>query len=115
MVWVSMGGGFGCGSNWKGARWVGLARDYFRQSLSIEITFCSCKVYEILIMPFDVFQSYKPLRNKIALLSVEDALAVVWAYCQYLQVDRFRFPQEIEVDRGYLEREIRQPWRPDWK
>jgi hypothetical protein len=31
----------------------------------------------------DVFQNYKPIRNKIALLAVEDSLAVIWAYCQY--------------------------------
>jgi hypothetical protein len=51
-------------------------------------------------MPFDAFQDYKPLRNKIGLLSVEDSLAVIWAYCQYLQLDNFHFPKEIEVATG---------------
>jgi hypothetical protein len=73
------------------------------------------KLYDIFLMPFDVFQSYKPLRNKIALLSVEDALAVVWAYCQYLQVDGFQFPKEIEVDRGYLGLDIPQTWISEWE
>jgi hypothetical protein len=45
----------------------------------------------------DVFQEYRPIRNKIALLSVENALGVIWAYGQYLQIDHFQFPKEIEV------------------
>jgi hypothetical protein len=66
-------------------------------------------------MTFDVFQSYKPFRNKIALLSVEESLAVIWAYCQYLQVDGFQFPKEIEVDRGYLALDIPQTWISEWE
>jgi hypothetical protein len=66
-------------------------------------------------MTFNVFQSYKSFRNKIALLSVEEALAVIWAYCQYLQVDGFQFPKEIEVDRGYLALDIPQTWISEWE
>lgn len=66
-------------------------------------------------MTFDVFQSYKPLRNKIALLSVEESLAVVWAYCQYLQVDGFQFPKELEVDRAYLGLDIPRTWISEWE
>jgi hypothetical protein len=69
---------------------------------------------ENFLMSFDVFQSYKPLRNRIALLSVEEALAVIWAYCHYLQTNDFQFPKEIEVDRGYLALEIPQKWISEW-
>ena len=58
----------------------------------------------------DVFREYKPLRNKIALLSVEEALGVIWAYCQYLQIDNFHFPSEIEVASEYLNLDTPQIW-----
>jgi len=38
----------------------------------------------------DVFQEYKPIRNRVGLLTVEDVLGVIWAYCQYLQIDPFQ-------------------------
>lgn len=63
----------------------------------------------------DVFQQYKPIRNKIALLSVEEALGVIWAYCQYLQIDDFRLPPEIEVLPQYLQLEIPQTWISEWE
>lgn len=66
-------------------------------------------------MPFDVFQAYKPLRNKIGLLSVEDLLAVIWAYCQYLQLDNFHFPREIDVAPDYLKLDIPQTWISEWE
>jgi hypothetical protein len=46
----------------------------------------------------DVFAKYKPFRNKISLLAREDALRVIWAYCQYLQIDDFTIPNDIEMD-----------------
>jgi hypothetical protein len=63
----------------------------------------------------DAFQEYKPIRNKIASLSVEDSLGVIWAYCQYLQIDGFRFPKEIEVSNGYLDLDIPQTWISEWE
>jgi hypothetical protein len=63
----------------------------------------------------DVFREYKPIRNKIALLSVEDALAVIWAYCQHLQVDNFRFPKEVEVADSYLKADFPQKWISEWE
>jgi hypothetical protein len=45
----------------------------------------------------DVFAKYKPLRNKISLLARDDALRVIWAYSQYLQIDDFKIPNDIEV------------------
>jgi hypothetical protein len=63
----------------------------------------------------DVFQEYKPIRNKIALLSVEESLGVVWAYCQFLQLDDFRFPKEIEVANQFLRLDIPQKWISEWE
>ena len=63
----------------------------------------------------DVFQEYKPLRNKIAMLSVEDALGVIWAYCQYLQIDDFQFPKEIEVADSYLQLDVPQRLISEWE
>ncbi len=48
------------------------------------------------------------MRNKIALLAVEDALGVIWAYCQYLQIDDFGFPKEIEVLNAFLRDDVPQ-------
>jgi hypothetical protein len=63
----------------------------------------------------DVFRDYKSIRNKIALLSVEESLGVIWAYCQYLQIDDFHFPKEIEVSNSYLELDIPQKWISEWE
>jgi hypothetical protein len=63
----------------------------------------------------DVFQEYKSIRNKIALLSVGDALGVIWAYCQYLQNDDFQFPKEIEVANPYLQLPFPQQWISEWE
>jgi hypothetical protein len=51
----------------------------------------------------DVFDEYKPMRNKIASLAVDDALGVIWTYCQYLQIDNFIFPKEIEILDSFLQ------------
>ena len=50
----------------------------------------------------DIFQEYKPIRNKIALLDREDALQVIWAYCQFLQNREFQFPRNIEVHNNFI-------------
>jgi hypothetical protein len=62
----------------------------------------------------DVFSAYKPFKNKIGLLSIEDSLAVIWAYCQYLQIDNFYFPSEIEVASEYLNLDTPQIWIAEW-
>jgi len=63
----------------------------------------------------DVFQEYKPIRNKISALSIEEALGTIWAYCQYLQIDNFRFPKEIEVSNEYLKLDVPQQWISEWE
>jgi hypothetical protein len=62
----------------------------------------------------DIFQLYKPFRNKVARLSVEEALGVLWAYGQYLQVDDFQFPPEIQVSPAYLQLDVPQKWIAEW-
>jgi hypothetical protein len=63
----------------------------------------------------DVFKEYKPVRNRIAKLARDDALAVIWAYCQYLQVDDFRFPQEIQVEGKFFKLDVPQKWISEWE
>lgn len=63
----------------------------------------------------DIFREYKPIRNRIAALARDDALGVIWAYSQYLQIDDFKFPKEIEVAKKYLELDIPQKWISEWE
>src|SRR5277367_1987824 len=63
----------------------------------------------------DVFREHKPIRNKISMLSVEDSLGVIWAYCQYLQIDNFQFPKEIEVADSYLNADFPQKRISEWE
>jgi hypothetical protein len=63
----------------------------------------------------DVFKEYKPLRNRIALLARDDSLAVVWAYGQYLQIDDFKFPNEVQVLKKFLDLDIPQRWVSEWE
>src|SRR5262245_44000636 len=63
----------------------------------------------------DVCREYKPIRNRITSLARDDALGVIWAYCQYLQINDFKFPKEIEVARKYLQLSIPQQWISEWE
>jgi hypothetical protein len=63
----------------------------------------------------NVYKEYKPVRNRIAALERNDALAVIWAYCQYLQIDDFKFPQDIQVERKFLQLDIPQKWISEWE
>jgi hypothetical protein len=63
----------------------------------------------------NVFEQYKPLRNKIAQLPVTDSLSVIWAYCQYLQINNFKFPNDIEVWRDFLRDKLPQRFAAEWE
>jgi hypothetical protein len=63
----------------------------------------------------DVFREYKPLRNRIASLARDDALFVIWAYCQFLQIDDFKFPIGIEVENKFLHLDVPQKWISEWE
>jgi hypothetical protein len=62
----------------------------------------------------DIFAQYKPLRNKVALLAVDDALGVLWAYCQLLQIRHFQPPKEIEIADVFLNANPRQSYMAEW-
>src|SRR5262245_35709487 len=62
----------------------------------------------------DVFAQYKPIRNRIALLERDDALRVIWAYCQYLQLDEFKIPADVEVSNRFVAIDIKQKWIAEW-
>jgi hypothetical protein len=63
----------------------------------------------------DVFQEYKTLRNKIALLARDDALRVIWAYSQYLQINKFQLPNDIEVHAHFYQTNPPQTWISEWE
>jgi hypothetical protein len=63
----------------------------------------------------DVFQEYKQIRNKIALLASDDALSVIWAYCRFLQTDNSNFPPEVEVSKGFIDNDFPQRWIAEWE
>ena len=62
-----------------------------------------------------VFELYKPFRNKVAVLSYDDALYVIWAYSQYLQIDKFQFPSDIEVSKDFIKLQPPQKWIAEWE
>ena len=62
----------------------------------------------------DVFREYKPIRNRMASLAIDDSLAVIWAYCQFLQIDGYKFPAEIEVEKQFLLLDVPQKWISEW-
>jgi hypothetical protein len=61
-----------------------------------------------------VFALYKPFRNKLAGLSLDESLRVIWAYSQYLQMKDFRFPNDIEVSQQFTMLQIHQKWVSEW-
>jgi hypothetical protein len=62
----------------------------------------------------DISAKYKPFRNKVAQLAVDDALGVVWAYSQLLQIENFKPPLEIEIAPFYLHAKPRQSYLAEW-
>ena len=48
-----------------------------------------------------IYQEYKPLRNHLRNLGIEDSLYVIWAYIRFLQYNK-PFPIEIEVSPKFL-------------
>lgn len=63
----------------------------------------------------NIFQSYKPLRNNLRKLCLDDSLFVVWSYTQYLQFGK-KFSKEIEVNPTLLYRKDTKSWRPnEWE
>lgn len=63
----------------------------------------------------DVFSAYKPLRNKIAKLGIEDSLRVIWGYSQFLQIEDFKFPADIEVSKKFIGADFPQAIVSEWE
>jgi hypothetical protein len=86
------------------------------QPQQLYTSYCPCFTYfQSHLNPMDVFASYKPLRNSISLLAREDALRVIWACCQYLQIDEFEIPPDIEVPPPFLNDSLPQRFTAEWE
>ncbi len=63
----------------------------------------------------NIFQAYKPLRNNLRKLCLDDSLFVVWSYTQYLQFGK-KISKEIEVNPALFYRKDTKSWRPnEWE
>jgi tRNA synthetases class I (W and Y)/S4 domain len=69
----------------------------------------------VLLKPIDVFEGYKRLRNKVSQLARDDALRVIWAYCQYLQVDGFTIPSDIHAPKVFLHDQVPRRFIAEWE
>lgn len=63
-----------------------------------------------------LFSYYKPLRNHLYKIKVDDGLFVVWAFVQHLQFNQ-SFPSEIEVIQEFKEADYIQKvrWSSPWE
>jgi hypothetical protein len=57
---------------------------------------------------------YREVRTLVRQLGVRDSLYVTWAYCQYLQLNEFEFPRDIEVGRQFLDSDLPQGILAEW-
>jgi hypothetical protein len=57
---------------------------------------------------------YRTLRNTARRLARRDSLAVIWAYSQFLQVNEFQMPRDIEVAPQFLNARPRQGSIAEW-
>lgn len=62
-----------------------------------------------------IFSAYKPLRNNLRKLCLEDSLFVIWNYTQYLQFGK-KISETIEVDPALVRSKDTISWRPhEWE
>lgn len=57
---------------------------------------------------------YRTIRSGARQLARRDSLAVIWAYCQFLQVNDFQMPQDIEVAQQFRDARPRQGILAEW-
>ena len=63
----------------------------------------------------NIFQTYKPLRNNLKKLCLDESLFVIWSYTQFLQFGK-KIPKEIEVIPALLNKKDTISWRPhEWE
>lgn len=53
-------------------------------------------------MERDIYKLYKPLRNHLRSLSVQNAFYVIWAYSNFLQFKN-PFPKDIQVEKSFID------------
>jgi len=62
-----------------------------------------------------IFQAYKPLRNNLKKLCLDDSFFVIWNFVQYLQFER-EIDKTIEVNPRLLHLKDTRSWRPhEWE
>ena len=59
-------------------------------------------------------EHYRKVRTTTRQLRHRESLYVIWAYCQYLQVDEFEIPADIEVGNQFLNAEPPQAILAEW-
>jgi hypothetical protein len=59
-------------------------------------------------------EHYRKVRAAVRQLGRRDSLYVIWAYCQYLQVEEFEMPQDIEVGTQFLNANPPQAVLAEW-
>ncbi len=57
---------------------------------------------------------YFSVRSRIRELAHRDSLYVIWAYCQYLQLNNFNIPNDIQVSPEFLNSDPPQAFLPEW-
>lgn len=57
-------------------------------------------------MEYDAYEFYKPFRNNLRKVCVEDSLYVVWAYIQNIHLN-CKMPQDIEANHQFLHHQLR--------
>jgi hypothetical protein len=63
----------------------------------------------------NIFQAYKPLRNNLKKLCLDDSFFVIWNFIQYLQFER-EIDKTIEVNPRLLHLKDTRSWRPhEWE
>ncbi len=49
-----------------------------------------------------IYEMYKPLRNRMRELNIIESLYVIWAYCNHMQFTNSKIPSDIQVDNSFL-------------
>jgi hypothetical protein len=57
---------------------------------------------------------YRTIRSAARQLARRESLAVIWAYSQYLQVDDFQMPEDVEVAQQFRDARPRRRILPEW-
>ncbi|MFA6145932.1 MAG: hypothetical protein WC697_01190 [Patescibacteria group bacterium] len=61
-----------------------------------------------------IYDLYKPLRNHLRPVSIENAFYVIWAYINFLQFNKI-FPKDIQVDSAILNKDSHCRYIAEWE